>query len=252
MRREADHGRVLVLCLATLLLPPLAQADEVFLTSGGRLSGRIVSKTATTLEVDIGAGTISVPVSSVVRIEKGESPLQKYEMRAGRMAAGDVEGWLALGQWASDQGLSSQAREAYNRAKSAAPGDPRVNQALGNVQVDGRWVSQDDAYRAQGFVQFEGDWITAAEHDAILRERAAEDERDRAVRQAQSDARDAEARAQEAEARARAAEAEAAQAGDEGIPYWYGWGAGPEVWPTRPIVRPVRPVAPRPVPRARP
>ena len=40
--------------------------------------------------------------------------------------------------------------------------------------------------------------------------------------------REAEARAQEAEARAR--EAEAAQpASEEGIPLWYGWGAGPAV-----------------------
>ena len=52
--------------------------------------------------------------------------------------------------------------------------------------------------------------------------------------------REAEARAEEAEARARQAEAEAAAAEQarEGLPLWYGWGAGPVAWPTGPIVVP--------------
>jgi hypothetical protein len=130
-----------------------------------------------------------------------------------------------------------------------SPLDPRANEALGNVQVDGRWVSEDEGYRARGYVQYEGEWITPAEHEALLRERAADDARDRERQAAETRAREAEARAAEAEA--RAAEAEAEQA-SEGIPLWYGWGAGPAYWPTGPVVRPPttpgRPVA-RPVPR---
>ena len=58
---------------AVALLVQAVSADEVFLKSGGQLSGRIVSRTATTIEVDVGAGRIGVPVSSVVRIEEGRS-----------------------------------------------------------------------------------------------------------------------------------------------------------------------------------
>jgi hypothetical protein len=241
--------RVPVLLLGAVLLPQAAVADEVFLKGGGQLSGKIVSRSATKVEVDVGAGRIAVPASSVVRIEEGRSALQDYEERAGRLAAGDVEGWVALGGWATDHGLGSQAREAYHRALAASPDDPRANQALGNVQTGGRWLSEDESYRARGYVQYDGEWITPAEHDAILRERAAEDSRDRQIREADSRAREAEARAAEAEAQARKAEAEQAS---EGIPLWYGWGGGPAYWPTGPVVRP--PVAPsrpitRPVPR---
>jgi hypothetical protein len=239
------------LLLAAFLLPRMAAADEVFLKGGGHLSGRIVSRSATTVEVDVGAGRIAVPASSVVRIEEGRSALQDYEERAGGLAAGDVEGWLALGEWASARGLGAQAREAYHRAQAASPDDPRANEALGNVRADGRWMSEDESYRSRGYVQYEGEWITQAEHEAILRERAAEDARDRERREADSRVREAEARAEEAEAQARKAEAEQAS---EGIPLWYGWGAGPAYWPTGPVVRPPvapsRPVArPRPVPR---
>jgi hypothetical protein len=83
-----------------------------------------------------------------------------------------------------------------------------------------------------------------AERDAIQRERAADDQRDRQRREAEMRAREAEARAEEAEARAAEAEAEAEEAG--GIPLWYVWGGGPVYWPTEPRVS--RPVA-RPVPR---
>jgi len=246
--------RTSILILGAALLSGGADADEVFLKGGGQLSGRIVSRSATTVEVDVGAGRIAVPVSSVVRIEEGRSALQEYEERAGLIAAGDVEGWLSLGGWASARGLGTQAREAYHRALAASPDDPRANEALGNVKTGGRWVSEDESYRARGYVQYEGEWIAQAEHDAILRERAAEDARDRERREADSRVREAEARAEEAEARAREAEAQQSQQESEGLPLWYGWGAGPAYFPTGPVVRPPvapnRPVArPMPVPR---
>jgi hypothetical protein len=241
---DAGLMRTPALGLAAAVLPLLAGADEIYLKSGGQLSGRVVSRTADKVEVDIGAGRVAVPASSVVRIEEGRSALQEYEERAGRIPPGDVDGWVALGDWASGRGLGAQAREAYNRARSASPNDPRANQALGNVQMDGRWVSEDESFRARGYVQFEGDWITPAEHEAILRERAAEAEQERQRQEADARVREAEERAQEAEARARQAEAEAeeAQASSEGLPLWYGWGAGPVAWPTGPIV--TRPIAP--------
>lgn len=240
--------KTLVIALVAAALATVVAADEVFLKGGGQLSGRVVSRSDTKVEVDVGAGRIAVPASSVVRIEEGRSPLQEFEERAAGIAAGDADGWVALGGWAESKGLSTQAREAYNRALAASPMDPRANDALGNVLVDGRWVTEDEGYRAKGFVQFEGDWVTPAEHDAILRERAAADDADRRRHEAEAKAREAEARAAEAEAKAR--EAEAQQASD-GIPVWYAWGGGPVYWPTGPIVtppRPSRPIAPsRPV-----
>ena len=254
-----------VLLLAAALLPVAGLADEVYLKSGGQLSGRIVSRTATDVEVDVGAGRIKVPASSVVRIEEGRSALQEYEERAGALAPGDVEAWVALAAWAEVRGLGKQAEEAYHRALAANPNDPRANEALGNVRMDGRWVSEDESYRARGYVKFEGDWITPAEHEALVRERSAEADRDRQRVAADARAREAEARAEEAEARAREAESQQV----EGIPLWYGWAPGPAYWPTGPIVTnpiappgavmppgpvaPPKPVpAPKPVPRPRP
>lgn len=232
---------------ATTVICAAAHADEVYLKGGGQLSGRVVSRSDTKVEVDVGAGRIAVPASSVLRIEAGRSALQEYEERAGLLASDDAEGWLTLGQWAESKGLGSQAREAYHRVLSVSPSEPRANQALGNVQLDGKWVSEDESYRARGYVRFDGEWMTPAEREAIQRERDAVTEGDRRQQEAEARAREAEARAEEAEARARRAEEET-EASD-GIPMWYVWGAGPAYWPAGPAVRP--PVAPpsRPTPR---
>src|SRR5262245_48349621 len=229
--------RTLIVGFGVALLPMAAAGDEIFLKSGGQLSGRIVSRTDSQIEVDVGAGRIGVPTSSVLRIEEGRSPLDEYDDRASRIPAGDADGWVALGEWASSRGLGSKAREAYGRALAASPLDPRANEALGNVLVDGRWLSEDESYRARGYVQYEGDWVSPSERDALQREQAAQADADRARQEADARVRDAEARAEEAEARAREAE----QTSDGVTWYGYGWGGGPTYWPTRPVVTP-RPV----------
>ena len=243
-----DMTKAMAFTAGVLLCPLAARADEILLKSGGKVSGRIVSRTDTAIEVDVGAGKITVPTSHVVRVEEKRSALHEYEEKAGRLPAGDADAWIALGDWASAMGLGTQAREAYNRALAAAPGDPRANAGVGNVQVDGRWVSEDEGYKARGYVKYQGQWMTPVEHQALMAQAAAEAQSEQARREADVRAREAEARAAEAEAAARKAEADAAAAQqDQGLPLWYGWGAGPVAWPTGPIVaHPVRPVA-RPV-----
>lgn len=240
------RAAVALVCLA----PAVVRADDVLLKGGGKVSGRIVSRTATSVEVDVGAGKVTLPMSSVVRIDEKRSPLDDFDERAGALRPDEVNGWLELGAWAKRQGLGTQARTAYERVLAIDPGNAAANEALGRVQLDGRWVSQDEAYRARGFVQFEGEWMPPSERDAIVKQRDDALRTESARLDAERRAQEADARAAEAEARAR--EAEAAAPGNAGFPMWYG-GWGPTVWPSTPIVTPpVRPIAPvRPTPRPR-
>jgi hypothetical protein len=213
--------------LLVALLPSALHADEVFLKGAGQISGRILRRTATSVEVDVGAGTVTVPLDRVERIQEGRCALDDYHERALGLAANDREGWLALGRWATGQGLASQAEEAYKRVLAMAPDDPVASQALGRVQLDGRWVTEEESYRARGYVEFEGDWISPAEHEAILRAREAEQRREAAEAQA----REAEVRAREAEAKAQEAQAASEKAAAQNAPlYWGAWGPGPVAW----------------------
>ena len=121
-----------------------ASADEVYLKGGGRVSGRIVQRTATSVEIDVGGGTVTVPAKQVERIVEARGALDAYSDRAGALDPKDREGWAALGRWASDQGLSTQSREAYRRVLAIDPSDAEANQALGNVLVNGRCRAQTD------------------------------------------------------------------------------------------------------------
>ncbi len=235
-----------------LLVPTLALADEVYLVGAGSISGRIVEQTEAMVKVDVGGGIMGVPMSRVERIVKGRTPLDDYDERAGRLGPQDADGWRSLGRWASQQGLSEQARQAYEKVIGIAPDDGEARQALGFVRLDGRWVTEEEGFRASGYVKSGGEWMTPEEAQREQQEAAA----DRAAREADRRANEAAIaslqaaeRAREAEERAREAEEESRHSSDYPV-YWGGWGYGVTYWPStaivnrpanRPINRPAQP-----------
>ena len=227
----------LVVLACSLGVP--AHADEVYLKSGGRLRGEILSEDARSVVVEVGPGKVTVPAASVLRIERSRSPFGEYRERAARLETGDVQGWLQLAFWAHERDLGTQAQEAFEHVLRIDPGNAPANAALGRVQVDGAWMSLEDSYRRRGYVYYDGQWMTAAEQEARLRARAADDLAAAARREGELRVREAEARAQEAEAAARQAEADAEAAETEGgIPLWWGGAGGVGRAFSPPIVRP--------------
>lgn len=221
-----------IVVLALAAVP--AFADEVHLRGGGRVVGEIVEQTEESITVDIGGGTLTVRMSSVVGIEKSVSPVQEYRARAAKLPAGDAERWRELARWATGNALASQATDAWTRVVESLPDDEEANRALGRVRLDGRWVSEEESFRARGYVEFEGAWMTPTERQSILAGRAAREEAERAAIDAEVRAIEAE---QEAERQREAAEAEAFHSGglpQYGDPVYWGWGAGPTSWPATP------------------
>ena len=214
-------GRTGAAVLAIALAAASATADEIFLRGGGHVTGVIVERTRDAVVLETAPGRVRLPMRLVEKIVESRSALEGFHDRAADLAPGDVDGWAALARWAAERDLLTSAREAWQRVLAADPSHPEANAALGRVQLGGTWMGSADAYRAQGYVEFEGRWVTPAEHEALVRERAADEASEWEQRQAELRVREAEASAQEAEARAREAEA-ASQEG--GIPYWWGGG----------------------------
>lgn len=210
------------LLTAALTAAP-ALCDEVILRNGGRITGVVVEQTADRVVVETGPGRVTLSMSRVERIVEGRSAIGTFGERAAGLEPGDVEGWAALARWAEERGLLTQAHVAWQRVLALDPRHPDANTGLGRVSLDGAWMSAEDAYRARGYVEFEGRWLTPAEHEAALREQAADHAATLATREAELRAREAEARAEEAEARAREAEAGAQS---DGIPLGYAYGGG--------------------------
>ncbi len=216
-----------------LLLPAVGGADEVHLTSGGVVSGVIVERTDKAVVLETGPGRVTLARSRIARVVESRSALASFQEQALGVAPGDVEGLVRLARWAGDRDLATQAREAWHRVLTLDPDHPEANAALGRTFLQGVWMDESDAYRARGYVRDRDRWVTPEEREALVRERASEEQAARARREADLREREAEARAREAEARAREAEARADQAEDpvEGIPYWWvlAGGGGP-IW----------------------
>jgi hypothetical protein len=249
--------KALVPVLFALSTAALVGADEIHLVGGGTISGQIVERNAQRVVVETGPGRVTLPMSRVTRIEEGTSALAEFQERARRLEAGDAAGWVALGRWADEHDLGTQADAAFQKALSAEPGNPQANEALGRVQQNGAWVSQEESYRSQGLVPFEGGWVSPAERAVALREREGAEDSARASRESDARVREAEARARAAEAEARQAEAEAAgtqePASTDGIPFWpyaYGGGGGSHRSHRDPSCCRTEP-DPRPTPRPR-
>ncbi len=220
--RQAMRGLGFLAGALLVAALPLA-AEEIQLRSGGRISGVVVEKTDRTITIETGPGQVTIPLSLVDKIVSSHSAIEVWQERSSALGPGDAQGWADLARWAEAQGLETQARTAWRRVLTADPKNAEANAALGRVLMDGTWMSQEAAYRAQGLVPYRGRWVTPAEHDALLRQDVAESAAARSQREAEARVREAEARAQEAEARARAAEVQA-QYSDGGIPVYPGYG----------------------------
>lgn len=208
-------------------------ADEVLLRGGGRMTGVVVERTEARVVIETAPGRVTLPAWRVERVVSGASDLADFEERASRLSAIDVDGWLALGQWARERGLQTRARAAFERVLEADPGNEAANAALGHVLHRGRWMTLHESYAASGLVEFEGAWLTPAERAAAERARTEALLAERALAEAQARAREAEARALAAEAEARRAEADA-QAGytGAGIPLSWAYAGGYGGWTT--------------------
>ena len=175
-------------------------ADVLHLRTGGRIEGVLTRETATSLTIDVGMGQLSVPRSSVVRIERKDSALSQYRTRLAAIHPGDVGAYADLARFAAEKGLRSESRLTWARVLSLDPRNVEAHLSLGHVLVDGNYVDEDQANRARGLVSFEGRWMTPAEQESLLRQREWRASDDRRVDEARRAAREAEDRARRAEA----------------------------------------------------
>lgn len=216
------------LAIAVLAAPLFA--DEVHLRGGGRLTGQILAQTESDVTIDIGAGSMTVPMSTVVGIDRSTSPLQEYRERVASMSAGDIEEWRKLARWATGQGLSAQARDAYQVVHNAHPDDAEANRALGLVFHDNRWMTEEQTYEARGYVRYGGDWMLPAERDSILRDEEARAEANRLKVAAQVRESEATRKEEDAEEQRREDEERARnRLPTLGDPLW-GYNYVPSVW----------------------
>jgi hypothetical protein len=185
-----------------LLLP--AAADIVHLKRGGSLRGQVTEQGDLVL-LEAKWGRVTFPRADVERIER-ELPLEtQYALRRASIPDFSAAGWIELAQWCEANGLDAKTREAYQEAIRLDPNHEVARRALGYVQSEGRWVTEEEFQASRGNVLFRNRWMPREEMVAILEaEKAARDARALADR-LELERREAEAAERRARDAARAA-----------------------------------------------
>jgi len=182
MTRLASIAFLSLMAWTAVAVRPLA-ADVVHLKNGRSFEDVIAEVGESDVTIRMAYGTMRLPLSRVERVEKAESGLAEYLVRAAALRVSDrVDGgdWLDLALWARTQGLDHGVREAALQAGELDPYLPGLEPVMRRLQyvLDpdlARWVPFAESMRRQGFVLADGIWISRQE--MTERRRVAEIER---------------------------------------------------------------------------
>ena len=156
--------------------------DDVYLKNGRSFENVVAEVGDEQVRVHMPGGVVSLPRSSVDRVEKSDSTFAEYSRRKQDLesaargprppSAGD---WLELARWARLNNLPQAAREAALKAAVINPreaGLAGLLRGFGYVYEESldRWIPYDDAMRLHGMVQEGGTWVSREEHAARLQE----------------------------------------------------------------------------------
>ena len=141
-----------------------AMADEVKLTDGRILSGRVVRKGTITYVLDRDTRT-DLTAKQIQTITPKKGFMDEYEERLAKLPFDDAEATYEFGLWLEDNEWSSRAVRAFERVIEIDEDHKGARRKLGYKLYEGEWVSPDELKRKRGLVQWDidGKWYT--KHD---------------------------------------------------------------------------------------
>ena len=173
--------------VAGALLTTTVRADEVHLTDGRILSGKVVKQGNAVTVTD--RDTKNVIQASEIKDEGGivakKSFMDEFEERLAKLPHDDAEATYEFGLWLEENDWATRAVRAYERVLEIDEDHRGARRKLGYKLYEGEWVSPDELKRKKGLVQWEmdGKWYTkhdlaqikaAIENNEKFRQRVAE------------------------------------------------------------------------------
>ena len=96
---------LVILLVATAAL----RADVIHLKGGGTLEGKVIEENEREVRIRTGAAEMTVTRAQIVRIERGESPVESYQRQAAALKDDDAEGHYKLALYCLKHKLTAQA-----------------------------------------------------------------------------------------------------------------------------------------------
>jgi HEAT repeat protein len=154
--------------LALLLLSAsAASADEVELTSGAVVEGK-VQDLGDSIRVVKSNGSAVYPKSMIRKITPKKTVEEAYEDKARELKDADADGHLLLARWCLQQKLAKEAVAEFKKVIAVSPDQEEAREGAGFQKVNGKWLTEDEANQARGLVKHKGKWMTPEQRDLDL------------------------------------------------------------------------------------
>jgi hypothetical protein len=173
----------------------VAAADEVQLTNGRKITGKVTKKDGGKVVVEVGAGTITLDAKEVSAVNPGRTAIDEYNDKWNAVKdSTKASDFLNLAKWAADNKLTRFLPGLYQKVIAIDPDNAEARAGLRHEKMGGKWLTFEDAQTARGLVLYEDRWITKAEVQLIEKRRleakeramAAADERARRAEEARA------------------------------------------------------------------
>lgn len=178
MSRAASLSLPLAAVLACAAIGPGRAAGEtIVLQSGGRIEGEIVNAKESPRQNYViktsGGGQVTLARSQVKEVIRRTEAEEEYE-KVRPQYPDTVEGQWKLAMWCRDHGLDRLKEKHLERIIELEPAHNEAHRLLGHVPVHGRWKTKKEFWEDQGYVSYQGEWMTTQEVE--LKERTRKNE----------------------------------------------------------------------------
>jgi hypothetical protein len=147
-----------------------AQGDVFVLNNGGRVVGELLNRDESpraTYVVKTSAGAeLTLEKSQVQRVLHPSAAELEYE-RIAPSYPDTVDGQWKLAAWCLEHGLISLRKPHLERVIELDPDHVDARRALGFSHIDGKWVTQEDRMKANGYVLYKGRWRMPQEIEVL-------------------------------------------------------------------------------------
>ncbi|MGH7137096.1 MAG: hypothetical protein ACREHD_15250, partial [Pirellulales bacterium] len=144
----------------------LARADVLVLQSGGRIEGTVLGPKQSPRDkyvIETASGNRLTFDKSQVKEVIGQSESQAEYEKVRRDYPDTVEGQLALALWCREHHLPRQRATHLERVVELDANHAEAHRLLGHMRFDGTWKDQRRYFEDQGYVQYQGQWMTPQE-----------------------------------------------------------------------------------------
>lgn len=170
--RTATWG--LLAALPGLVAVDATRADIFILHNEGQVRGELVNRDETPREKYViktaTGGRVTLAAEQVKEVKRQSAAEVKYDqVRANYPDT--VDGQWKLAEWCRENRLSKQRKTHLERIIELEPNHAEARHALGYSQIQGRWTTQDELMKENGYVRYAGKWMLPQEVEILEQQR---------------------------------------------------------------------------------